>query len=316
MNIKEGKNRMIKSFIYLDEQKMYSLSSQIFEGITEYVLQESATGNEATENQKGPVGSGRILADVIKSSIKSTEKKFFHDYSYSIFEKYLLDQSKVLTVERTNSNKNEILEGFNSFSFIKVRLKAVFNDVNKAIHLFENFNEIGQALSFVNSLPLIENINSAMKNSSGKSERNELQNALKKITDGTAAKEAGLYQDPQFLKSLLIVTKYGFSDQFETQQNIEGMLFTSNLKREYLREKEDLLIRKYSRKTEREIVVFGMISQGITHELDLLSTNETPGNMKEAWMNVVEHLANLEKSISGKQKMEIVIDPIAVYVEV
>lgn len=29
---------MIKNFIYLDEEKLYSLSSQIFEGVTEYVL--------------------------------------------------------------------------------------------------------------------------------------------------------------------------------------------------------------------------------------------------------------------------------------
>lgn len=28
----------IKNFIYLDEYKMYSISSQIFEGITEYLV--------------------------------------------------------------------------------------------------------------------------------------------------------------------------------------------------------------------------------------------------------------------------------------
>ena len=28
----------IKSFVYLDEYKMYSISSQLFEGLTEYVL--------------------------------------------------------------------------------------------------------------------------------------------------------------------------------------------------------------------------------------------------------------------------------------
>jgi hypothetical protein len=27
----------IKSFIYLDEYKMYSISSQLFEGLTEYI---------------------------------------------------------------------------------------------------------------------------------------------------------------------------------------------------------------------------------------------------------------------------------------
>lgn len=31
----------IKSFIYLDEDKMYSISSQLFEGMTQYILQEN-----------------------------------------------------------------------------------------------------------------------------------------------------------------------------------------------------------------------------------------------------------------------------------
>lgn len=54
---------MIKNIIYLDEAKMYSMSSQIFEGVTEYVLNEVSSTHEDTEEQKGPVGSGRVLAD-------------------------------------------------------------------------------------------------------------------------------------------------------------------------------------------------------------------------------------------------------------
>lgn len=57
----------IKSFIYLDEYKMYSISSQIFEGITDSLVnyQESTTGQ--TEKQKGPIDSGRIMGDILKS---------------------------------------------------------------------------------------------------------------------------------------------------------------------------------------------------------------------------------------------------------
>ncbi len=56
---------MIKNFIYLYEQKMYFLSSQIFEGITEYVVNESASLNENTENQKGKIFSGKVLAEFV-----------------------------------------------------------------------------------------------------------------------------------------------------------------------------------------------------------------------------------------------------------
>ena len=81
---------MIKNFIYLDEEKMYSLSSQVFEGITEYVLNEKSTESENIESQKGPVGSGRILGDILRQADKKTEKKFLSDFSYTLFEQKLL----------------------------------------------------------------------------------------------------------------------------------------------------------------------------------------------------------------------------------
>ena len=89
---------MIRNLIYLDEQKMYSLSSQIFEGITEYVINENKKTEEKSESQKGLVGSGRVLADVLKAEENLREKKYLHDRSYSIFEKHLIEINKVLEV--------------------------------------------------------------------------------------------------------------------------------------------------------------------------------------------------------------------------
>lgn len=49
----ENKNRCtIKSFIYLDEDKMYSISSQLFEGMTQYILQEETDGLNDVNSQK------------------------------------------------------------------------------------------------------------------------------------------------------------------------------------------------------------------------------------------------------------------------
>jgi len=66
---------MIKNFVYLDVEKLHSLSSQIFEGVTEYVLNESSTESESSESQKGPVGSGKILGDILRQGEKTSVKK-------------------------------------------------------------------------------------------------------------------------------------------------------------------------------------------------------------------------------------------------
>ena len=83
-----------------------------------------------------------------------------------------------------------------------------------------------------------------------------------------------------------------------------------------MRENEDLLVKKYSRKTEKEIVVFGLISQAFSGSKPEMDDKKDYPNMKAALMNLVDHLTNMEGSISGKQDNEVVIDPIAVYVEV
>lgn len=312
---------MIKSFIYLDEQKMYSLSSQIFEGITEYVVNENSSEKENAESQKGPVASGRVLADIIKSSSKATEKKFLHDYSYSVFEKYLIDQNRVLSVTSPTLEMQTLQTSINDYSFIKVKLQAVFNDVEKITELFTHFNTIGEALAHMGAFEKINKIRLELEElklqADNKHYKSQLDNEYKRLTNlSVLAKQSGLYQDPKFLSNLALLIKYGFSDQFEIQQNGSEVLFTSCLKRECLRENEDLLVKKYSRKTEKEIVVFGLISQAFSGSKPEMNDKKDYPNMKAALMNLVDHLTNMEGSISGKQDNEVVIDPIAVYVEV
>ena len=64
----------IKSFIYLDEYKIYSISSQIFEGTTEYLMSYQESTIKREEEQKGPIGSGRTDGDVLKFESGTQEK--------------------------------------------------------------------------------------------------------------------------------------------------------------------------------------------------------------------------------------------------
>lgn len=76
----ENKNRCtIKSFIYLDEDKMYSISSQLFEGMTQYILQEETDGLNDVNSQKGNFLSGRFMADMMFQSRSKSEMRNLHD---------------------------------------------------------------------------------------------------------------------------------------------------------------------------------------------------------------------------------------------
>lgn len=309
---------MIKNFIYLDEEKMYSLSSQLFEGMTENVLNEHSFEQEKSEAQKGPVGSGRVLGDILKNSERNTEKKFLNDYSYTIFEKKLLEDEMVLILY--SDKTKDIQLDFNK-SFIKIKSKAIFNDINSINNTIKNFNKIGKALAHITNFQQISEVKSqlekAKQNTKDKNQKSKLQTKLKSMANiNKIATESGLQQDQGFLDDLSLVLTYGFQDQFEVQMGCGDSIFSANINRNFLREPEELVIRKYSRKTEVEFTLFGIITQYQREQLENLEEMEECKCIKEAVMNLVSHLSNVEATFTGRLSNEIIIDPIALYTEI
>lgn len=313
--------QIIKSFIYLDEYKMYSISSQIFEGITEYLIDYRGTTNEQKEVQKGQLGSGRIMADILKAESGIKEKKYLHDYSYKLFEDHLKESKKILSISTENINKE--IKNIDNATFVKVKAKAVFNDMNTIKSTMKNFNELGEALAYLGSFQNIEAVQQQLKkkikSTKDRNQKSQLRRRQKALTDiKKLAKDQGLYQDPDLLKKLAFVLDYGFQDQFEVQMPVGPYIFSSNFKREYLRENEHLLIRKYSRLAEKEFILFGTIAQSSSKTTDQTEHNEDyeSQHLKKGLMYLVERLAEVESSFTGKLENEFIVDPIALYREI
>lgn len=311
---------MIKNFIYLDEEKMYSLSSQLFEGVTEYVLNEKTLGKDESEEQKGPIGSGKVLGDILRNHERNTEKKFLNDYSYTIFEKKLLEDEKVLVA---SSADTIVKESIGEKSFVKITARATFNDINSITTTLINFNKIGKALAHVTNFKEMSAVKKQLEevkqNTKNKNEKNKVQAQIKSMSNlSKLATESGLQNDQEFLNDLSMLLSYGFQDQLEVQMTLEDTVFSSNLNRSFLREPEDLVIRKYSRKTEVKFTLFGIITQYQSEEIKSSETEEKedPDNIKEALMGIVTHLSKLESSFTGRLSNEVIVDPIAIYTEV
>jgi hypothetical protein len=306
---------VIRSILYLDEQKLYSLSSQVLEGLTEYLLTETSSASEESETQKGPVASGKVLADAMKRSSTSVERRVLHDHALALFEDKLLASGQVVNVVNAPGSSNQVLK-----SFIRVAAPASFIDAEKLNNLLGMFNRIGEALAYVTNNENIQAAHAALEAAKtglkDKTKLAQLTKQAKELTDAAhLAKASGLYQDPKFLENLSLLTNFAFSDQLEVQQRVDDLLYSTPLKRDCLREPEGLLIRKYSRKTEKSLVVLGLVTQtAIPTNTKTAGPDFKPANMKEAVTNMVDHIAAMESSLSGKIEREVVIDPIAVYV--
>lgn len=310
---------MIKNFVYLDIEKLNSLSSQVFEGVTEYVLNESSKELEDSESQKGPVGSGRVLGDILRQGEKTSEKMFLNDYSYTLFEKKLVED-RLVSVLYSNNEPNSSDEAIDGKSFLKVKAKVVFNDINSINDTLANFNKIGKALAHLTSFQQINEVKKQLEKAKAstkdRNQKSKLQAQVKDMTNiNKIAKEKGLHQDQAFLDDLALVLTYGFQDQLEIQMDVGGFRFAANLKRGCLREDENLIIRKYSRQTEVEFVLFGVVTQHQGSSDEDTENKEEYESIKEALMNLVSHLTNVESTFTGRLSNEIIIDPIALYTE-
>ena len=195
----------IKSFLYLDEYKMYSISSQIFEGITEYLIDYQGTAKEQEEQQRGPFNSGRYLADILKSESITQERKYLHDYSYNLFEDRLRESEKILDVSAANVDK--VTDNIDSVGFVKVKAKAIFNDMNMIRSTMRRLNELGEALAYLTSFEELESVRSqleaAAESTQDRNNKARLRQRLKELSNiKNLARSKGLLQDDTLLKKL------------------------------------------------------------------------------------------------------------------
>ncbi|MEG4492975.1 DUF6414 family protein, partial [Microcoleus sp. D3_18_C4] len=155
-----------------------------------------------------------------------------------------------------------------------------------------------------------------------KNEKGFAKQSSKKINDlSIIAKNLGWNIDQEFLDNVGVVLNYGYKDQFEVRTYLssepEGnYLFSALLKREYLREEENLIVKKYSRYSEKDFIIFGTVTQSKDGPPDL-PAEESSGSkdMKEAVAQMILKLSEMEKQFTGKLKNEIMVDPIAIYRE-
>lgn len=320
--------KKIRSFIYLDNYKMYSISSQLFEGLTEYIVTNKSEEEEQSESQKGPIGSGKILGDIIQKSSNQSEKRFLHDYSYNLFEQSLVDQKKVLEI--TQDNIAEKLKDIENYSFVKITGRAVFNDLKIIEHTLSNFNNFGYALGYVTKKAAydeqMEELNEQVKQIPDRNQKAKAKNLLKNTTQfRKVLMEEGLQLEDEYIKQMTYLLNYGYNEQIEIQIPLNNnCLFSAQLDRECLKDDERRIIKKYSRETEKEFVLFGILTQvkKVQDRESLLSDKtedwvdeEEDGNMKEALMNVVRTLTGVEKTFTGKLDYEYIVDPISMYME-
>lgn len=308
----------IKSFIYLDEYKLASLSSQLFEGMTDYVLRSAVDSHTENSTQKGTLLKGNMMGDAITEGNASEEKRYLHDFAYTMFEEELFSRGKIYEV-----TEDDTLETLSSKRIVKITGKAIFDDYQAIIDTLQNFNSIGEALAYCSMIAEGQDIKSLLTMLPQSTDRNAKAKA--KVTQKVIQQKwremlesVGLRLEDEKINSLTTLLRFSFRGQMAVRiiQSYSGVVALANLNKTYLRDPMEILIPRFSRKTERELSLIGIITQCGQIQADSTSAMEDSEKLKYSVQNVISQLGDMEETFTGRLSNELVIEPIAIYHEI
>ena len=306
----------IKSFIYLDDYKMYSFSSQLFEGITQYILKEEVQTAEEQNSQKGSFLSGRFMADMMFQKNAQTEMRYLHDFAFNLFEKELEDRNLIFNVDADTT-----ITDLRDKKFVRVTGKIIFEDYAKIQYTLDHFNEIGRAFAELNNNEIChmhDTIKKDIANTKDREKRFKQGQSLKIIEKQIEQTliASGLNIDSKMATNLSKIINFGYRDNYEVRLVKEGSttLYTAVINQEYLKESEQNIISKYARKSEKEFTIIGLVSQvGLPKaKIPFLEG----GTMKDATLGFIDKMADMEEQFNGRSEKECIIDPIAIFTEI
>lgn len=278
-------NVMLRDFIYIDKDRMYSLYSQLFEGVVESLVESVSYSSEEAKKDK------KLEETIIDASVKVQNVVLF-DHIYNTLEAKLQPQIQVID-DKTSS------EDIKPNSIVKITGYVVIEDYEHLSYLMQNFNEIGVALA-----TLTLNSQSSDKK------------MISKNTIDQYAKENGLTMDKKLCESIVKVIENLHGNSMEITIELEDdafdVGFKALLEERYLRLSTNSIRSLYGYKPCMKWTLVGEVTN-----ISYRNNNRAEKN-KTTFSKMFESLSEVDNSFSkvNDSANHIVrVAPIAVYIE-
>lgn len=272
------KNKVIRNFIYMDIDSLYSLYSQVFEGVAEQITRQ--TLNESSHISSVPEPKGKKLDSEVAEASLRIENTILYDHMYSRLEE-AIGQAIEMPVGLTPDNYAEKLS---NLFLVKAHGKAEIEDYNRVKQFIEKFNDIAEGIAYasVNTIEplqelqqkiplLIQELQTSLrgKNSDQKREINKQIQELKKTQNPEelpriAAELMGLRQDPKLMAYLSDFLETFYPDGYEItivpENQADRVVFRGILDKKFLRLQPSYLRSLYGGYVHTNWVVVGQVT--------------------------------------------------------
>src|SRR5689334_16771359 len=113
--MEESKRLKVRDFIYLDIPKLYSMYSQVFEGVIEHIVQDRLSQELTGGTQASLMRSASVETQALEAS-RRTESGILHHHMYNRLEEAL----ESVLVDASTMDATEVSKVFLSSPLIKV----------------------------------------------------------------------------------------------------------------------------------------------------------------------------------------------------
>ncbi len=323
-------SRNIREFIYLDVPKLYSLYSQVFEGIADRIIEERI--NELmTGDTQAPILKEASTEARGFEVFRRVESGILHDHMYTRLEQQmgetLLDGSKVdITGLKSALAENPL---------IRIAGRAEVEDYERLGVFINRFNELGEAIAYstISGNPEFQKEIDSIRQKADKTKGKEFETELSMYLKNLAAK-LGLSQDPRLLNNIKffgeVFNPNGY-DVVITPSDKPNLHYRAVLDRTWLRYEPQLIRHWYGGQSEAPWCVVGIIThvpgtyKDLTEAATVGSQEKSSLDEHDAAANpmMLDAYRNLFRTARGFERMllesdtatEIVVSPLAIYRE-
>lgn len=289
-----AESAVIRDFIYIDADRLYSLYSQVFEGVAEHIVESVINSSEATDSQKGPLLQGSSVDTQVAEATLRTENKSLYDFMYSRLENRL----GTAVIHASEITINDYREKLSEAFLVKVSGTAEIEDYTRLDTFMQRFNDLATAIGYSQTLELRkaaramwaqkeeETSKISDRNKRAASER-EISREKKQFEEKiqSALQRQGLHQEEEMLASLRlfieIFNPQGFDITIVPSENEQAIVYRGVLDKRWLRVQPDLLRALYGTSVASKWTMVGKVTYLPKPKDDAIPAETKVGSVEE-----------------------------------
>jgi hypothetical protein len=326
---------VIREFIYVDIDRLYSMYSQLFEGVSEQVMRhgldsvESGKSSNLKEPKKLKESSFENGNHESKtSSLMTIENKIRYDDIYNKFENKIKGAILEIGIKDSDSKYEDNIELIRDSFLVKVKGKSDIEDYDRITHFAANYDKYEKIFSMDMSTSveggLIRSLEEQRDKLVDRNQKSAMEARIKEAKKNFENKKSYTKTIMKNIEEFIRMTYSGGYEITMMPNHGDGScVFRSILNKKWLRFQPEMLRALYGVSMQSELTVVGNVTYlpSVNHNEEAQESNDLDRNIKNSMRDPLRNMLKTMRFLDtvvmeSNTRYEVLICPLAIYREI